>query len=109
MTNFKQEIAKQIAKAINVNEKELETYKDPLVSCNVKVGISDVFNIFDIEPGDYITLIGDLTDIVEASNNGLSEIADEKYMNIPLQKSEIMLTKEFNIKNLKDLYNENIS
>lgn len=26
MTNFKQEIAKQIAKAINVNEKELETY-----------------------------------------------------------------------------------
>ena len=35
---------------------ELETYKDPLVSCNVKVGISDVFNIFDIEPGDYITL-----------------------------------------------------
>ena len=26
------------------------------MSCNVKVGISDVFNIFDIEPGDYITL-----------------------------------------------------
>lgn len=37
-------------------KEELETYKDPLVSCNVKVGISDVFNIFDIEPGDYITL-----------------------------------------------------
>ena len=29
-------------------------------------------------------------------------------MNIPLQKSEIMLTKEFNIKNLKDLYSNNI-
>ena len=37
-------------------KEELETYKNPLVSCNVKVGISDVFNIFDIEPGDYVTL-----------------------------------------------------
>ena len=37
-------------------KEELETYKDPLVSCNVKVGISDTFNIFDIEPGDYVTL-----------------------------------------------------
>ena len=37
-------------------KEELETYKDPLVSCNVKVGISDIFNIFDIEPGDYVTL-----------------------------------------------------
>lgn len=61
-----------------------------------------------INSGDYITLIGDLTDIVEASNNGLSETADEKYMNISLQESEIILTKEFNIKNLKDLYSNNI-
>lgn len=37
-------------------KEELETYKDPLVSCNVKIGISDTFNIFDIEPGDYVTL-----------------------------------------------------
>ena len=37
-------------------KEELEAYKNPLVSCNVKVGISDVFNIFDIEPGDYVTL-----------------------------------------------------
>ena len=37
-------------------KEELKTYKDPLVSCNVKVGISDTFNIFDIEPGDYVTL-----------------------------------------------------
>ena len=37
-------------------KEELETYKNPLVSCNVKIGISDVFNIFDIEPGDYVTL-----------------------------------------------------
>ena len=37
-------------------KEELEINKDPLVSCNVKVGISDVFNIFDINPGDYITL-----------------------------------------------------
>ena len=37
-------------------KEELETYKNPLVSCNVKVGISDIFNIFDIEPGDYVTL-----------------------------------------------------
>lgn len=37
-------------------KEELETYKDPLVSCNVKVGISDIFNVFDIEPGDYVTL-----------------------------------------------------
>ena len=38
------------------NNPPQKTYKDPLVSCNVKVAISDVFNIFDIEPGDYITL-----------------------------------------------------
>ena len=34
----------------------LATYKDPLVSCTVEVGICDSFNIFDIKPGDYIKL-----------------------------------------------------
>ncbi len=61
-----------------------------------------------ISAGDYITLIGDITDLVEAANCGLIETSDEKYMNISLEKSEIMLTKEFNIKNLKDLYSNNI-
>lgn len=37
-------------------EETLNTYKDPLVNCTVKVGISEIFNIFDIEPGDYIKL-----------------------------------------------------
>ena len=27
-------------------------YKDPLVTCNVEIGICDSFNIFDIEPVD---------------------------------------------------------
>lgn len=35
---------------------ELNTYKNPLVSCRVEVGISDTFNIFDIKVGDYILL-----------------------------------------------------
>ena len=34
----------------------LAMYKDPLVTCNVEVGICDSFNIFDIEPGDTIKL-----------------------------------------------------
>lgn len=35
---------------------ELNTYKNPLVSCSVEVGISESFNIFDINVGDYILL-----------------------------------------------------
>lgn len=61
-----------------------------------------------IASGDYITIIGSLTDIVEAETDDLVETSDEKYMNVSLEKSEIMLTKEFNIKNLKDLYSNNI-
>jgi len=61
-----------------------------------------------IASGDYITIIGNLTDIVEAETDDLVETSDEKYMNVSLEKSEIMLTKEFNIKNLKDLYSNNI-
>lgn len=61
-----------------------------------------------IASGDYITVIGNLTDIVEAAACDLAETSDEKYMNVSLEKSEIMLTKEFNIKNLKDLYSNNI-
>ena len=34
----------------------LAMYKDPLVTCNVEIGICDSFNIFDIEPGDTIKL-----------------------------------------------------
>lgn len=61
-----------------------------------------------IASGDNITVIGNLTDIVEAAACDLAETSDEKYMNVSLEKSEIMLTKEFNIKNLKDLYSNNI-
>lgn len=61
-----------------------------------------------IDSGDYVTIIGDLIDILEAANDGLSETSDEKYMKISLEKSEIILTKEFNMRNLKDLYSNNI-
>lgn len=37
-------------------EEVLNAYKDPLINCTVKVGISEVFNIFDIGVGDYIKL-----------------------------------------------------
>ncbi|MDU4326684.1 MAG: phage tail protein [Clostridium celatum] len=37
-------------------EESLALYKDPLVSCTVEVSISDTFNIFDIDPGDYVKL-----------------------------------------------------
>ena len=40
-------------------EETLNLYKDPLVSCDVEVSISDTFNIFDIEPGDYVKLNSD--------------------------------------------------
>ena len=61
-----------------------------------------------INSGDYITIIGTLTEMIEASSSNLTETSDEKYRNVILQRSEIMLTKEFNIKNLTDLYNNNI-
>ena len=37
-------------------EECLETHKNPLVNCNVVVGVCENFNIFDIAPGDYIKL-----------------------------------------------------
>ncbi|MBP3931669.1 MAG: phage tail protein [Peptostreptococcaceae bacterium] len=40
----------------NQCKEELYTYKDPLISCTVEVGISDTFNIFNINPGDFVTL-----------------------------------------------------
>ena len=52
-------------------KEELETYKNPLVSCNVKVGISDIFNIFDIEPGDYVTLNSEEKSIIQKILNVL--------------------------------------
>lgn len=58
--------------------------------------------------GDYITLIGDLSDMIKVANSNLSETDDVKYRTISLKKSEIVLTKTFNIKNLSDLYNNNI-
>lgn len=58
--------------------------------------------------GDCITLIGDLSDMIKASSSNLTETDDEKYRNVSLKKSEIVLTKSFNIKNLNDLYNNNI-
>lgn len=61
-----------------------------------------------IQAGNYITLIGDLTDMLQAASSGLTETSDEKYLNISLKKSEIVLTKEFNLKNLQELYNNNI-
>lgn len=44
-------------------EEELNAYKEPLVSCNCEIGINDTFNIFDIEPGDYIKLNSDVNNI----------------------------------------------
>lgn len=61
-----------------------------------------------IESGNHITLVGDLKDMVNIVSSGLTEISDEKYLNVNLKKSEIVLTKEFNLKNLNDLYNNNI-
>lgn len=61
-----------------------------------------------LSAGDYITLIGDLSDMIKVANSNLSETDDVKYRNISLKKSEIVLTKTFNIKNLSDLYNNNI-
>ncbi len=61
-----------------------------------------------INVGNYITLIGDLTDMLQAASSGLTETSDEKYLNVTLKKSEIILTKEFNLKNLQELYNNNI-
>ncbi|WP_024614308.1 aspartate-alanine antiporter [Clostridium sp. Ade.TY] len=61
-----------------------------------------------LSSGDYITIIGNLTEIIEVASSKLTEVSDEKYRNVSLKKSEIILTKEFNIKNLQDLYNNNI-
>lgn len=61
-----------------------------------------------IEEGEYITLIGDLTNMLKVSKDGLTETSDDRYLNVSLKRSEIVLTKEFNLKNLQDLYNNNI-
>lgn len=61
-----------------------------------------------IAAGDYITVIGNLTELIEVSSSNLTETSDEKYQNIILTKSEIMLTKLFNINHLNDLYANNI-
>ena len=42
--------------AQNMVDEYLNTYKEPLVSLRLKVGICDTFNIFDINVGDYILL-----------------------------------------------------
>ena len=44
-------------------EEELSRYKEPLVSCNCEIAINDTFNIFDIEPGDYIKLNSEVNNI----------------------------------------------
>ncbi|MDQ0150750.1 aspartate-alanine antiporter [Eubacterium multiforme] len=61
-----------------------------------------------LSAGDYITIIGTLTEMIEVADSNLTETSDEKYRNVSLSKSEIILTKEFNLKNLQDLYNNNI-
>lgn len=57
---------------------------------------------------DYITVIGNLAEIIEANSDDLKEVSDEKYQKIELIKSQIILTKLFSLKNLKDLYSNNI-
>lgn len=57
---------------------------------------------------DYITVIGNLAEIIEANSDDLKEVSYEKYQKIELIKSQIILTKLFSLKNLKDLYSNNI-
>lgn len=113
MTNIKirsflvNEGSKYIGKSIGDIEKE---YNNKLTFEKVFRGEKD-FNFNNktaIASGDYITIIGDLQDIVDVSNAKLTETSDRQYQNILLQKSEIMLTKNFNLKNLNDLYSNNI-
>lgn len=61
-----------------------------------------------LEQGDFITLIGDLDDMIKIASSNLTEISDSKYQSISLKESEIVLTKAFSIKNLKELYSNNI-
>ena len=86
-------------------------------SFNNKLTIEKIFNDEEevkfnldtvISKGEYITLIGTLIEMIEASHANLVETSDDKYRNVTLKKSEIILTKEFNIKNLNALYKNNI-
>lgn len=94
-----------------------ETIKEIEKKFNNKITLEKLFRgekeiefnlLTKIESGDYITAIGDLKDMIEVASANLEEVSDVKYKSVALKKSEIVLTKVFNIKNLKDLYANNI-
>ncbi len=41
-----------------------------------------------INVGNYITLIGDLTDMLQVASSGLTETSDEKYLNVTLKNQK---------------------
>lgn len=58
--------------------------------------------------GDVITLIGDLLDMVEFEEAHLQETAEKKYLNIILQRQDIVLTKVFEQSHINDCSANNI-
>lgn len=56
-----------------------------------------------IEKGDILTLLGDLTSMVEIGTETLTEISDEKYLKFAPQENEVVLTKDFKMEDVKSL------
>ena len=68
----------------------------------------DVSQDFQFKEGDVITLVGDLLSMVEFEKANLHETAEKKYLNIILQRKDIVLTKVFQQSNIDDCSANNI-
>ncbi|HZK52917.1 MAG TPA: aspartate-alanine antiporter [Desulfosporosinus sp.] len=63
---------------------------------------------FQFREGDIITLIGDLPGMLEFEETHLQETAEKKYLNIILQRQDIVLTKVFQKSHIDDCSANNI-
>ncbi|MBC3886770.1 aspartate-alanine antiporter [Acetobacterium paludosum] len=68
----------------------------------------EVSQDFQFREGDVITLIGDLLSMVEFEEAHLQETAEKKYLNIILQRQDIVLTKVFQQSHIDDCSANNI-
>ncbi|MGH4138363.1 aspartate-alanine antiporter [Clostridium sp.] len=68
----------------------------------------EVSQEFQLRKADVITLIGDLQSMVELEEVHLEETAEKKYLNITLQRKDIVLTKVFEQSHIDDCSLNNI-
>lgn len=68
----------------------------------------DVSQDFQFKESDIITLIGNLDGMVDFENACLKETAEKKYLNVNLQRKDIILTKVFDQSHIADCNENNV-